>query len=121
MKIKKIRIKSLKSILDDSVKKAEAIERGEKLKPVKKPEVYFTSFEALRKVLTPKRLELLHLIKAKKPSSINELARMAGRDVKNIADDVKYLEQVGLIEKRETARRTAPIVTYDKIAFEMAV
>lgn len=121
MKVKKIMIKSLKNILSDTVKKVEAIERGEKLKPVRGPEVYFTSFEALRKVLTPRRLELLHLIKAKKPSSINELARMAKRDVKNIAEDVKYLEQVGLIEKKETARRTAPVVTYDKIAFEMAV
>ncbi len=124
MKIKKIkiRIKDLKSMLDDFVKTGEAIERGEKLKPVKgRPEVYFTSFEALRKVLTPKRLELLHIIKMKKPSSINELARIAKRDLKNVADDVKYLEQVGLIERKKTANRTAPVVTYDKLTFEMAV
>ncbi len=121
MKVKKIIIKSLKNILGDTVKKAEAIERGEKLRPVKGPEVYFTSFEALRKVLTPKRLELLHIIKIKKPSSINELARMAKRDLKNVADDVKYLEQVGLIEKKETAKRTTPVVTYEKLSFEMAV
>ena len=121
MKIKKIMIKSLKSILDDTVKTTKAIERGEKLKPVRGTKVYFTSFEALRKVLTPKRLELLHIIKMKKPSSINELARMAKRDVKNVMDDVKYLEQVGLIEKKETAKRTALSVTYDKLTFEMAV
>jgi predicted transcriptional regulator len=123
MRIKKIKIgiKNLKSMLDDFVKTGEAIERGEKLKPVKGPEVYFTSFEALRKVLTPKRLELLHIIKMKKPSSINELARMAKRDLKNVSDDVKYLEQVGLIERKKTANRTAPIVTYDKLSFEMAV
>ena len=121
MKVKKIMIKSLKSMLDDTVKTAEAIERGEKLKPVKGPKVYFTSFEALRKVLTPKRLELLHIIKLKKPASINELARMAKRDVKNVADDVKYLEQVGLIDKKETAKQTALTVAYDKLTFEMAV
>lgn len=123
MKIKKIQIgiKDLKSMLDDFVKTGEAIERGEKLKRVKGPEVYFTSFEALRKVLTPKRLELLHIIKMKKPPSINELARMAKRDLKNVSDDVTYLEQVGLIERKKTANRTAPIVTYDKLSFEMAV
>jgi len=71
------------------------LERGERLKPVKEPEIYFTSFEAFRKAMTPKRLELLHIIKAKKPSSINELARVAKRDIKNIAEDVKYLEQIG--------------------------
>jgi len=111
----------LKSILAETVKKGEAIERGEKLKPVKEPDIYFTSFEAFRKAITPKRLELLHIIKARKPTSINELARMAGRDVKNIADDVKYLEQVGLVEKKATVAKTAPVITYDKIAFEIAV
>jgi predicted transcriptional regulator len=68
-----------------------------------------------------KRLELLHIIKAKKPSSINELARFAKRDVKNIADDVNYLEQIGLIQKKETASKTAPVITYDKIALEIAL
>jgi predicted transcriptional regulator len=34
-------------------------------------------FEAFRKALTPKRLELLYIIKTRKPSSINELARFA--------------------------------------------
>ena len=121
MKVKKIKvgIKDLKSVLDDSVKTGEAIERGEKVS--KEKGTYFTSFEAFRKALTPKRLELLHIIKAQKPSSINELARMAKRDVKNIADDVNYLEQIGLIQKKATAQKTAPVITYDKIALEIAV
>lgn len=123
MRIKKIKIgiKDLKSTLDDFVKTGEAIERGEKVKPVRGPQVFFTSFEALRKVLTPKRLELLHIIKMKKPSSINGLARMAKRDLKNVADDVKYLERVGLIEKKKNVKSMELSVTYDKLTFEMAV
>jgi len=121
VKIKKIKvgIKDLKSVLDDYVKAGEAIERGGFVAEEKG--TYFTSFEAFRKALTPKRLELMHIIKAKKPSSINELARFAKRDVKNIADDVKYLEQIRLIQKKETASRTTPVITYDKIALEIAV
>lgn len=121
MRIKKIKIgiKDLKTALNDFVKTGEAIERGEKVK--RETGLYFTSFEAFRKALTPKRLELLHLIKTKKPSSINELARIAKRDVKNIADDVKYLEQIGLIEKVETANRTAPVIKYDRIDLQIAV
>jgi predicted transcriptional regulator len=46
---------------------------------------------------------------------------MAHRDVKNVADDVKYLEQIGLIEKKETKSRTAPVVTYDKLMLEISV
>ena len=82
---------------------------------------YFTSLEAFRKALTPKRMELLHIIKTERPSSINELARMAHRDVKNVADDLKYLEQIGLIEKKEMKRRTAPVVTYEKLMLEISV
>jgi predicted transcriptional regulator len=123
MRVKKIKIgiKDLKSILHDVVETGEAIEQGKRLKPVKEPKIYFTSLEALRKALTPKRLELLRIIKTKKPSSINELARIAKRDVKNIAEDLKYLEQVGLVEKKETNRKTKPIINYDKIALEIAV
>lgn len=121
MRIKKIKIgiKDLKTALEDFVKTGEAIERGEKVK--KESGVYFTSFEAFRKVLTPKRLELLHTIKTRKPSSIHELARMAKRDVKNVADDVKYLEQIGLIEKKATDHKTALVTKYDRIALEIAV
>ena len=121
MRVKKIKIgiKDLKTALDDFVKTGEAIERGEKVK--RETGVYFTSFMAFRKVMTPKRLELLHIIKTKKPSSLNELARMAKRDVKNVVDDVKYLERIGLIEKKEDRNKTTPIVKFDKINLEIAV
>lgn len=123
MKVKRIKvgIKDLKVILNDFVKTGEAIEQGKRFKPVKEPEIYFTSFEALRKALTPKRLELLHVIKTQKPQSINELARMAKRDLKNVADDLKYLERIGLIERKEDRNKTTPIVKFDKIALEIAV
>lgn len=121
MKVKKIKVgvKDLKSVLDSFAKTGETIERGGKVAEEKA--TYFTSFEAFRKALTPKRLELLHIIKAQKPSSINELARFANRDVKNIADDVNYLERIGLIQKKETARKTTPVISYDKITLEIAV
>ena len=123
MEVKKVKIeiKDITAIFEDVEETVKKIERGEKLKSVKEPEIYFTSFEAFRKALTPKRLELLHIIKTKKPQSINELARMAKRDIKNIADDVKYLEQVGLLEIKEAERKTAPFISYDKIGLEIAV
>ncbi len=121
MKVKKIKIgiKDLKAVLDDFVETGDAIERGGKVK--KETGVYFTSFEAFRKALTPKRLELLHVIKTKKPSSINALARITKRDVKNIADDVKYLKQIGFIDIEETKQKTTPVIKYDRIALEITV
>ncbi len=122
MRVKKIKIgiKDLKTALDDFVKTGEAIEQRKKVR--KETGTYFNSFEAFRKALTPKRLELLHIIKTKNPSSINELARIVKRDIKNIADDVKYLEQMGLIEKEETnERKIKPVIHYDRIDLEIAV
>ena len=75
MKVKKVKIgiKSVEDALNEAKETMKKIERGEKAK--KEVGVYFTSFEAFRKALTPKRLELLHTIKIKNPKSINELAR----------------------------------------------
>ena len=41
--------------------------------------------------------------------------------IQDVSDDVNYLEQLGLIQKKETASKTAPVITYDKIALEIAV
>jgi predicted transcriptional regulator len=121
MKVKRIKIgiKSIEDVLEDAKDVMKKLKRGEKVKSEKS--VYFTSFEAFRKALTPKRLELLHIIKTKKPSSINELARLAKRDIKNIVDDVKYLEQIGFIVIEETKRKSTPVVKYDRINLEIAI
>lgn len=121
MKVKKITvgIKDIKTVLDEFVETGEAIERGEKVK--KETAIYFTSLEVFRKALTPKRLELLHVIKTQKPSSINELARFSGRNIKNVSDDVRFLKQAGFIEIEEGNRTSMPVVKYDKINLEIAV
>lgn len=121
MKIRKIKIgiKSVEDAFKDAKEVMKKLEREEKVR--KETGLYFTSIEGFRKALTPKRLELLHTIKTRKPSSINELARIAKRNLKNVADDVKYLAEIGLIEKKATKREIAPVINYDKIAFEIAV
>lgn len=121
MKIKRVKIgiKSMTKAMDDFVRTAEAVKKGEKTK--KETGVYFTSLEAFRKALTPKRLNLLRLIREEDPSSLHELARLARRNIKNISDDVKYLAQVGLIELKDSANKTSARVNYDKIILEIAV
>jgi predicted transcriptional regulator len=49
---------------------------------------------------------------------------MLKRDVKNIAIDVKYLAQVGLVEKRRSKDEKTditPTVNYERIIFEINV
>ncbi len=121
MRVRKINIgiKNVKNVLDEFVQTGEAVTRGEKVK--KDKGIYFTSFEVFRKALTPKRLELLHIIKTKKPSSINELARLSKRNIKNVVVDVNYLENIGLIEKKGSQNKTKPAINYDRIALEIAI
>ena len=124
MKVKRVKIgiKGVKDVLEDFVKTGAAIERGEQVK--KEKGVYFESIVGFRKALTPKRLELLHLIKAKHPKSLQELARMSSRDMKSIVTDIGILEGLDLIDmkrNKEGRRETMPTVGYDKIALEIAV
>ncbi len=60
--------------------------------------VFFTSLEAVRALLTDKRLELLHLIREHSPRSINQLAGIARRDFKNVYTDVMLLKDYGLVQ-----------------------
>lgn len=121
MKTKKIKIgiRDVRAALDDFVTAGEALARGEVVK--EETGTYFTSLEAFRKALTPKRLELLHLIKTARPSSINHLAKLAHRNIKNVAEDVKYLSQIGLVETEAIGRSSAPRVGYDEIDLRIAV
>lgn len=118
-----IGIRSLDQGLDNFVEAAEALMRGESVK--KQRGVYFENLDSFRKVLTEKRLTLLHAVKQHQPDTIHELARLLGRDVKNVSDDLKYLAELGLVSLDKGAegsgRRVSPRVTYEKIRLEIAI
>jgi len=124
MKIKKVKIgvRSVEEGLDDFATAARAIEKGKK--PKKETGVFFESIVGFSKALTPKRLELLHMIKSKKPKSLQELARFAKRDMKSIVTDIKILEELELVDmkrKEDGRKETTPTVDYDKIDLEIAI
>jgi len=121
MKTKNIKIgfKDIRAAIDDFVETGEALARGQEVE--EEAGVYFTNIEAFRKAITPKRLGLLNIIKANRPRSINELASLARRNIKNVSDDMKLLAQVGLVEIEEVGNRAAPRVDYDEIDVRIAV
>ena len=117
-----IRIGGLKSALREAAEVMEKVKRGEKVTP--KSSIGFESINTLRKVLTPKRLELLKVIKEKSPGSIYELAKIVDRDLKSVTTDVKVLEEYWLVslEKSEEGRKkTKPEVSFDKLNIEIAL
>ncbi|KKT02880.1 MAG: hypothetical protein UV78_C0047G0002 [Parcubacteria group bacterium GW2011_GWA2_43_17] len=124
MRVKRVKIgiKSLEDVLEDAKEAMKKLELGEKVKPEKG--LYFESIEGFRKALTPRRLELLRLIREKQPGSIQELSRLAKRDIKSVATDIALLEDLGLIgmkRKKVGRRESTPTVNYDKINLEIAV
>ena len=70
----------------------------------------------LLKNLTPARWTLLEALKRSGPTSINELARLLGRNYKNVHTDVTRLLELGLIGRVQDQQIT---VSWDTIAAEM--
>ena len=63
----------------------------------------FADLPLLAKTLTPARWELLARLKKAGPLSIFALAKLLGRDYKNVHTDVARLAELKLVEKREDA------------------
>src|ERR1700686_3155537 len=58
----------------------------------------FESWDALARVLTGKRMELLHHVRRHNVTSIRALAKALGRDYSNVHADVQALSAAGFLE-----------------------
>ncbi len=72
----------------------------------------FSSPAQLFSVLSPKRWDLIEHLQKIGPSSVRGLARMLGRDIRRVHDDVSALIEWGLIERDEDGKVLVP---YDVI------
>lgn len=120
----RIRIRGIGQALEDFRKTWKALEQGKEVK--QQGGTYFTSLEAARRVLTPKRLEILRVTRRERPESLYRLSRLVGRDTKNVQEDVRALAELGLISLRKsrgtTGRpTTVPRVTFKEIEVRIAV
>ena len=107
MKVKKIDIgiKGLRESLKDFAETWKSLEAGRKIR--KNEGIYFDSIDNMRASLTNNRLLILKTIREHKPKSVYELARILGRDLKNVNQDLKLLSEIGLVnlERRETDKK----------------
>jgi predicted transcriptional regulator len=118
----RIEIKSLEEGVKDFRATWKAVAAGKKVTP--RRGTNFTSLEAARKVLTPKRLQLLRVIRQGRPDSVYQLAKLVGRDFKNVHADVQAMAAYGLVslKKTQAGRRTSvPRVSFSAIEFRVAV
>ena len=124
MKVKRIDIgiKRVEDSLRDFGQMWRNVEAGKRVR--REEGIYFESIDDMRAVLTNNRLAVLKAIREKKPRSVYELSKILGRDLKNVNQDLKLLEEIGLVtlEKTKTDRKSIiPHVDYAKIMLEIPV
>jgi predicted transcriptional regulator len=98
-----------------------AIANGELRPSPDAPRIWFSSLESLAKVLSEKNMLLLDMIRRSRPASIAELAQLSGRAVSNLSRTLHNMERFGLIELRKSDGRTAPVVLYERLIFDLEV
>ena len=121
----RISIKPTEQFNREIVETFKAIEEGRAVP--QGPEISFASLDVFRQFFTEKRLEMLHVIRHRRPGSVYALAKLLKRDFKSVHADLKRLAQLGLVRvRRQKAKtpkgyRAVPVVGYDRIILEMAV
>ena len=88
--------------------------RGEKCQ---ERHLAFESWDALARVLTRKRMELLRYVRRHKVTSVRALAKALGRDYSNVHADVQALSSAGLLDAANGRLRA----DYDAIETRIAV
>jgi predicted transcriptional regulator len=77
----------------------------------------FESWDALARVLTGKRMELLHYVRRHEVASVRALAKALGRDYRNVHADVQALTAAGLLDATDGGVRA----DYDAIKTKIAI
>src|SRR5687767_12646496 len=77
----------------------------------------FESWDALARVLTGKRMELLRYVRRHKVTSVRALAKALGRDYSNVHADVQALTSAGLLDATDSGLHA----DYDAIETKIAI
>ena len=83
----------------------------------------FKGIASLRSLLSNEKARIIHTIKSRNPKSIYDLAKILGRDFKAVFEDIKFLEQFGIVdlvkEKTGGRERLKPINIIDSIKINL--
>jgi predicted transcriptional regulator len=95
----------------------DAWHRAEKGETLRERHLAFESWDALVRVLTGKRMEVLHYVRRHGVTSIRALAKALGRDYNDVQADVEALTAAGLLDAAEGGVRA----DYDAIETKIAI
>ena len=95
----------------------DAWHRGERGETFHERHLAFESWDALARVLTGKRMELLRYVRRHDVTSVRALAKALGRDYSNVHADVQALTAAGLLDATGGGVRA----DYDAIETKIAI
>ena len=102
---------------DASRRFVKAWHRAERGEAFQERHLAFESWEALARVMTGKRMELLHYVRRHEVASVRALAKALGRDYSNVHADVQALSAAGLLDTVDGSVRA----DYDVIETRIAI
>jgi len=106
------------AIEDDATRRfVDARHRAERGESFRERHLVFESWDALARVLTGKRMELLRYVRRHTVTSVRALAKALGRDYRNVHADVRALTAAGLLEATGGGVRA----DYDAIETKIAI
>ena len=105
---------------DEMKSRTMAIARGDRQVEVGGPKVWFTSTESFAKVLSAGNRDLLRVIAAHSPGSLDELAHITGKAKSNLSRTLKTMAGYGLVRLERGERgRIMPRVLHDRVELEV--
>lgn len=110
-----IRIETTQDFDDRVSEKLRKIDEGQIADLEGEPVLSLQDESALASILSGHNLELLRATARNEPSSMRELARLVGRDIKNVSQAVNELAELGLIDLETEGRSKRPRVPYDEL------
>ena len=102
---------------DASRRFVDAWRRAERGETVHERHLAFESWDALARVLTGKRMELLRYVRRHRVTSVRALAKALGRDYANVHADVRALREAGLLDESDGCLHA----DYDAIETKIAI
>ena len=97
-----------------------AIAKGEYKPRRGEPKVWFTSMKSLAEVLSDKNRALLNVIAESKPDSLQDLAKLTGRQASNLSRTLKTLESYGFVELKKDNKKIKPVAKATQFEIQAA-
>lgn len=100
-------------LYEEGLEAIQQLERGESIE--KPTTVTFANEKQLGDVFNERTYTLLRVVREEEPGSIRETARLVGRDVKNVHEELTKLEVLGIIRFDEEGQSKRPVFPYDDL------